>query len=206
MANPHDEALAAAIRERDALMRKSEAIAARAAKLTALKSEHADAQRAVDELATRETEALSEWALNGAEGTPPRADARTREAAERRLTNAANTARAIDGALAELQAEQLAVANEMRGVQQKILSVRARLYAQLWSSETARLREIEDEKAIVEATAARAYREAFTVPEVASPIASELESLRLAWLAVRTDAIQKGAAARWAQVASALPA
>lgn len=199
-------ALTAAIAARAEILRKADQVAERRPPLLATKAQRDQAQTALDELMRADAEKLTEWARAGANGSPPVSDTKLREAALRKLAHASETARAADQVLAELDAEHLALAQALKGAQLSVQLARARQFAEQLAVQVGKLRELEDQKDILEAIVGGLSRQAHALDHLtASEVSTELDRQRLEWLNTRGAKNQQELARRWAEIVASIP-
>ena len=196
-----------AFARRDTLRKKSLEITERAGRLTALKADRDQAQNELDALMRSDAEQLTAWARAGATGKPPAPDARVREAALRKLANAEQNAHSVDAALSTLQEESRRIAEELQAAGNEVRIIRAQHLAQLLVELTARRREIEDERAIVDAVAGRVQAALLAADgQIATQSLNELEAERVGWINTRGAQIDGAVASRMADLAKDFPA
>lgn len=196
-------ALTAAIAARDEILRKADQVAERRPPLLATKAQRDQAQAALDELMRADAERLTEWARAGANGSPPVSDTRLRETALRKLAHASETARAADQVLAELDAEHVALAQALKGAQLSVQLARARQFAEQLAAQVAKLRELEDQKVILEAIVGGLSRQTRALdPLTSSEVSTELDRQRVEWINTREAKNQQELTRRWSEIAA----
>ena len=196
-----------AIARRAELQRRAREMTENLARLTAVKNERDTARMAVEELVKKDAEALAAWASAGAKGVAPETDQKSREAAARKLAAAESQAQAVDQAVEKMTREHQEMQADLQRVGREILVLRAQHIGRLLADLTAKRRELEDERSIVDAVAGRLQSELFaTDARTGGDVTGELEVLRVRWINERGGPIDAAVAERWAEIEAHFPA
>lgn len=204
--NTIDREIVNATEARDAIIRRSEALSERAARLTAMKAERDQAQAEIDALMRADAASLCEWARSGANGKPPAPDIRAREAAVRKLASAQQSAQSVDSVLDELHRESLSLSREMEEAQQQVRTATANYLARLHAEHMAEQRQLEDRLDVSRAICAGIFQTTHrNHAQIAGEAARVAEVARVEWMNSRNDAVDLAIAQQWAKITSTLP-
>ena len=202
-----DKNLQNATAEREKIFRRAAELAERAAHLTAAKAQRDQAQAEVDALMREDAAALTEWARAGANGKPPASDTRAREAASRKLANATEAARAVDSAIAELEAENAALARELDPANMRVKMAAAHYLVGVHKEHLAELHALEDQLEAKRAITGAVLQTAFdNFAPIASEATKSADTARLAWISRRDGEVRAVIEAEWSKIAATLPA
>ena len=199
-------AILAALVERQKLQTESLELEGRARRVQELIESARIEQGALAALDAADAAEMTRWAAAGCNGDPPVADSKARDAAARKVVAGTARAAAAESTLAAIHAEHSTVNERLTPVNAKVDAAVADHLLELWQTQHAEMRALEDRLEVARTVAAKTWSRARDRHAgLASQGASAVDAAWREWSGSRRGAVAAAADAAWAEIASTIP-
>ena len=195
-----------ALAEREKLQAESSVLQERARKVQELIEAARADQGALATLDATDAAAMTAWAAAGCNGEAPVSDSKARDAAARKVAAGNARASAAQSTLLAIHAEHLAVSERLGPVNAKVDAAIAAHLMELWQTQHAEIRALEDRLEVARLLAAATWSRARDRHAgLASQGATAVDEAWREWSGSRPATVAAAVDAAWAEIASAIP-
>ena len=201
-----NSSILAALAERAELQNESLALQGRARKVQELIEAARADQGALAQLDATDAAAMTAWAAAGCNGEAPVSDSKARDAAARKVAAGNARAAAAQSTLLAITAEHSTINERLGPVNARVDAAVAAHLIELWQTQHAEIRALEDQLEAARALGAKTWQTARNHHAgLASRGASAVDAAWREWSGSRPATVAAAVAAAWAEIASTIP-
>ena len=199
-------AILAALAEREKLQSESLVLQGRARKVQELIEAARIEQGALATLDATDAAAMTAWAAAGCNGEAPVSDSKARDAAARKVVAGNARAAAAESALNTIHADHLAINERLGPVNARVDAAVAAHLIELWQTQHAEMRALEDRLEVARTVAAKTWQTARDRHAgLAGQGAAAVDAVQREWFGSRPATVAAAADAAWRAIASTIP-